>query len=66
MLSPSHEVVAPRRGDFLVDDGIVLEVGGRNKSAAQVAGLPEAYLALDGLETGIRRKVPLWLFGFLY
>jgi hypothetical protein len=59
-------VVAAPHGDFLVDGRMTIEVGGRSKSAVQVRDVPHHYLALDGIETGIRRHVPLWLFGLLY
>ncbi|WP_187444075.1 hypothetical protein [Sphingobacterium phlebotomi] len=33
---------------------------------SQVAGLDNAYVAADDIEVGSGRKIPLWLFGFLY
>ncbi|MCC5808214.1 MAG: hypothetical protein JJU00_17940 [Opitutales bacterium] len=33
--------------------------------AANVPFTPDAFLALDDLETGSGRRIPLWLFGFL-
>ncbi|MDQ1350849.1 MAG: 14 protein, partial [Acidobacteriota bacterium] len=32
----------------------------------QVKGIDNAFLAVDDIETGIGKKIPLWLFGFLY
>ena len=32
----------------------------------QIKDLQNAYLALDGIETGYKNEIPLWLFGFLY
>ena len=66
MLAPEHQVTAPGRGDFLVDRSVTLEVGGRSKTGRQISGLDDAYLVLDGIEVGVRRRIPLWLFGFLY
>ena len=43
-----------------------MEVGGPNKDTGQIEGLDNAFLALDGIETGFGRRIPLWLFGFLY
>jgi uncharacterized protein len=54
------------KGDFLVHDRYTVEVGGRNKSAAQVAGVDNSYVARDGMEVGFGKTIPLWLFGLLY
>jgi hypothetical protein len=61
-----HEVSTPRKGDFFVDGTWTFEVGGRNKDGSQIRGAKEAYLALDDIERGTGRRIPLWLFGFLY
>ena len=61
-----HELTAPASGDFLVDNTFVYEVGGRNKGLSQIRRQREAYLALDDMETGINKKIPLWMFGLLY
>ncbi|HKK34426.1 MAG TPA: AAA family ATPase [Desulfomicrobiaceae bacterium] len=66
MLRPGHTLRAPARGDFLVDDRYLFEVGGKGKGFGQIKDHPDGYLALDGMEIGFGRKVPLWLFGFLY
>ncbi|MCH8486709.1 MAG: AAA family ATPase [Candidatus Cyclonatronum sp.] len=65
-LAPIHTVHEPDRGDFLVDRSLLLEVGGKNKTAAQISGEENAWLAIDGIETGYGNRIPLWLFGFLY
>jgi predicted AAA+ superfamily ATPase len=56
----------PITGDFLVDDKYTVEVGGKNKDERQIKTSETAYLALDDIETGIGRRIPLWLFGCLY
>lgn len=56
----------PRKGDFMADGRYLFEVGGHNKSFAQIADQPLSFLAVDGIETGIGNRIPLWLFGFLY
>jgi hypothetical protein len=66
MLSVDHRIAAPQKGDFLIDDHYTFEVGGKNKSFKQIKGIENSYLALDNLEMGMRNKIPLWLFGFLY
>lgn len=65
-LAPGHHLVIPHKGDFLVDEERLFEVGGRNKSARQIAGLQDAYLVRDDIEYGHQHKIPLWLFGMLY
>jgi len=65
-LLTDHQVYYHHQGDFLVDEKIVLEVGGRSKDAAQITGLKDAYLAIDDIESGYDNVIPLWLFGFLY
>ena len=54
------------KGDFLVDEKFTFEIGGRSKKFQQVKDLDNAYLAVDGIEVGSGRKIPLWLFGFIY
>ena len=66
MLSMSHSVTLPAKGDFLVEGEYLFEVGGKNKSEKQVYQEKNAYLACDNIEKGINNKIPLWLFGFLY
>ncbi len=66
MLRTAHTVSVPAKGDFLVDDSVTFEVGGKNKDAGQIRGVENFWLALDGIETGHGRRIPLWLFGFVY
>jgi len=65
-LLTDHQVHYHHQGDFLIDKRIILEVGGKSKDARQIAGLDHAYLAIDDIESGYDRTIPLWLFGFLY
>ena len=65
-LQTKHQVHYHHQGDFLLDDKIVIEVGGKSKDGKQIEGLVNAYLALDDMEFGYGNAVPLWLFGFLY
>lgn len=62
----THELNAPKQGDFLVDGKYLFEVGGPDKRFEQIKDLPDSYLAIDGVEFGRGNKIPLWLFGFLY
>lgn len=66
MLQVEHGASVPAKGDFLVDDQITIEVGGKTKGTGQIAGLDNAWLAVDGIEIGHEKRIPLWLFGFLY
>ena len=65
-LQVRHQVTAPKYGDFMVDSQYVFEVGGTSKTSKQIQGVPNAYLAIDGIEGGVGNRIPLWLFGFLY
>jgi hypothetical protein len=65
MLSHDHEVAEPKAGDFLIDNNLVFEVGGKNKSFSQVKNEKKAFLVLDDIEHGVAQKISLWLFGFL-
>ncbi|MCP5053993.1 MAG: ATP-binding protein [bacterium] len=67
-VSSFYKLNTVEKGDFLVDgtDKYTFEVGGKNKGFSQVKGIANAFLALDGIETGVHKKIPLWLFGFLY
>lgn len=62
----SNKVTFTEKGDFLVDGKITIEVGGNNKGMKQVSGVKNAYIAVDDMDMGIDRKIPLWIFGFLY
>ena len=56
----------PDKGDFLVDQRFLFEVGGKNKSFTQIRDIPDSYIAADEIEVGYGNKIPLWLFGMLY
>lgn len=55
----------PKRGDFLVDGKYLFEVGGQGKEFGQI-GKDEGCIVQDDIDMGVGRKIPLWLFGFLY
>jgi uncharacterized protein len=61
-----HKVETASRGDFIVNERYIFEVGGKNKTYHQIAGLQDSFLAADDIEYGFGNKIPLWLFGFLY
>jgi predicted AAA+ superfamily ATPase len=60
-----HEIRAGKGADFVVDGVTHFEVGGKSKGPRQLAGLKNAFLALDGIPSGSGNRIPLWLFGFL-
>ncbi len=60
------EYAGYKKGDFRIDDNIVVEVGGPDKEFSQIADQENAYVAADDIESAYMRKIPLWAFGFLY
>ena len=65
-LQVDHDVKTPLKGDFLIDDKYLFEVGGKTKTFDQIADIPDSYLAVDDTEVGHAHRIPLWLFGLLY
>ncbi|MBM9535467.1 ATP-binding protein [Desulfobulbus alkaliphilus] len=61
-----HRLHYPARGDFLVDERHLFEVGGKNKDFNQISGIKDSFDLRDNEEYGIGNKIPLWLLGFLY
>jgi uncharacterized protein len=65
-LRPLYNVATGQNTDFLVEQRHHFEVGGKNKGAKQLRNHENGFLALDDIEHGVERRIPLWLFGFLY
>lgn len=65
LLNSGLKVSSPSEGDFKVD-GLIIEVGGKNKNTSQINHLDNYLIAADDIEIGSGKKVPIWLFGFLY
>ncbi len=65
-VSVTEIVTASGKGDFTVNGSLTFEVGGGGKSARQIKGVKNSYLALDRIEIGAGNRIPLYLFGFLY
>ena len=65
-LQEKHDVSIPSKGDFLIDEKYLFEVGGKNKSFKQIKDMNNSYVVADDIEIGFGNKIPLWLFGFLY
>ena len=61
-----HTIELPKNGDFLINSKYLLEVGGKNKTQKQIAGIENSFVVKDDIETGAMNVIPLWMFGFLY
>ena len=61
-----HQVEYAKAGDLWIDKTYTIEIGGRSKEGKQVALVPDAFIAADGIEYAFGNKIPLWAFGFLY
>lgn len=66
VLNTLHEVTYPPKGDFLVDNTYLFEIGGKNKGFTQIKDIENSFVASDDIEVGYKNKIPLWIFGFLY
>ena len=56
----------PERGDLMVDDKYLFEVGGKSKKFKQISNIPNSFVVADEIEIGFGNKIPLWMFGLLY
>ena len=65
-LSYNQTVEFSEVSDFFVNGKYTIECGGKSKTGEQIKTLENAFVAADGIETGMGSKIPLWLFGFLY
>lgn len=61
-----HSVAFSNDVDFKVSDKYNVEIGGKNKTKKQIAGLDNAFTVLDNIEVGYGNQIPLWLFGLTY
>lgn len=59
-----HEINLSPVADFLIDKRFTFEVGGKSKMKKQIIGIPDAYLAKDGIEIGFSNVISVWIFGF--
>lgn len=65
-LIKDHNVLIPGKGDFLIDNKYTFEIGGKTKTTKQILDLENAFIAADNINVGYGKRIPLWLFGFLY
>lgn len=66
LANAGHRLHYPARGDFLVDQRYLFEVGGKGKDFGQISGVADSFVLRDHEEYGVGSKIPLWLLGFLY
>ncbi len=59
-------ILLPATGDFTIMNKYTVEIGGKNKTFEQLKETPDAFVLADGIEVGYGKKIPLWLFGFMY
>ncbi len=64
-LPENTPVCAAPKADFLIEGKYTIEVGGPNKDSHQIKDLTNAHLAIDDIEHGTPKRIPLWLFGLL-
>lgn len=65
-LKDLFKITASDRGDFVLNDKYVVEVGGKDKGFDQIKEIKNGYVAADRMEIGAGKKIPLYLFGMLY
>lgn len=61
-----HKIHTLKKGDFIIDNKFVFEIGGKNKTKKQIINTDNAFVVADDIEHGYKETIPLWLFGFLY
>jgi predicted AAA+ superfamily ATPase len=61
-----YKLFAAKKGDFVLDDKYIFEIGGKNKTKSQIKNLKNAFVVQDNIDIGRTNTIPLWLFGFLY
>lgn len=65
-LAYRHKINYTEKGDFLINEKYIFEIGGQHKAETQIINLSNAFIASDNIETGFKNKIPLWLFGMMY
>ena len=61
-----HTVAFSNVVDFKVAGRYNVEIGGKNKSKKQIAGIDDAFMVLDNIEVGYDNQIPLCVFGMSY
>jgi predicted AAA+ superfamily ATPase len=66
MLLKDYKINLSKKGDFLVDNKYIFEIGSKKKGFRQIKDIKNCFVVADDIEIGSGNKIPLWLFGFLY
>ena len=64
-LSRSGLVSTPIKGDFMLNNSHVIEVGGAAKTFHQLSGMPNGILVKEGISKGSVGVLPMWMLGLL-
>ena len=60
-----YKLSIAKKGDFIINDKYIFEVGGKNKKFNQIKDLENSYVVSDNIEQGVKNKITLYLFGLL-
>lgn len=60
-----YDVITSSVSDFQIGK-YTFEVGGKNKTQKQIAGVSDAFVVKDDIEIGYQNVIPLWVFGLMY
>jgi len=66
LYSAGFQLRIPEKGDFLIENEYLFEVGGRSKGKHQITNKKNAYILKDDIDIGFGNVIPMWLIGFLY
>jgi len=64
-LNANLDVFHNKKGDYQIDQTI-FEIGGKNKTRAQIKDVTSAFLVKDDILLARQKEIPLVYFGFLY
>jgi len=65
-LAHNHVLSLPEKGDVLVDNTYLFEIGGKNKQQDQIDKDGKSFVVKDDIEYGYLNVIPLWAFGLNY
>ncbi|WP_392447302.1 ATP-binding protein [Capnocytophaga canis] len=65
-LKLNHSLTSSSSVDFMVDETMSFEIGGKNKGSKQLQNLQNSFLVKDDIEHGFLNTIPLWNFGLMY
>jgi uncharacterized protein len=65
-LAATQQVSTPIKGDFMINNTHIAEVGGKSKSFHQIKGLPNSFLIKEDILIGSQDVVPMWILGLMY